>query len=345
MDRIGKADEVEGTQTPESRTILTEVEKAGEALDGFKKTVVTDKPRHKVEEEEEKEGMLVAGLHLQMEDREQFSALGWEREEDKGGNEELRIKNVKHELAEREREDRKVVNNLTLPPSTTRQGARTMFPTTKPAAANHTLVSTEAPDRGTSLPPFEELNREVLQSPAHRLRLQNELKGQTSPRETHTTEEANHLKPSEPILEVQAAAPKTTLTTTYPKTKEPIYIQKTSKYSMITATESAGKIQSSKRPKNKMEVMARQNKPSSTQPHVTKPSVEMQLAAVVAASMKQVKGNQTSGKKNTDKLNEKKKKKDNRTLKRAKTEEVAAPTHFPYFLDDYCPPECACYGR
>lgn len=348
LGRNGKGDEVEGTQALESHTELIEVEKSGETLDGSKKTVVTDKPRHKVEEEEEKEGMLVAGLHLQMEHREKFSSHGQETEEDKGGNEESnmeRLRNAKNELAEREKEDHKVVNNLTPPPSTTGQEAQTMFPTTKPATANHSLVSSEAHDRGTSFSPFEELNREVLQSPAHRLRINNELKGQISHRETHATQEADQLKTSGPIREVQAATPKTTLdlTTTNPKTREPSHIQKSSQNSRINATESAGKIQSSERLKNKLEVTAMQNQNFPAQPHVTKPSVEMQLAAVVAASMKQVKGNQTSEKKNTDKL--KKKKKDNRTQKRAKTGEVAAPTHFPYFLDDYCPPECACYGR
>lgn len=338
LDRNGKSVEVEGTQTLESHTILIEVEKAGETLERSKKTVVTDKPRHKVEEEE-KEGMLVAGLHLQMEHREKLSPHGQEREEDKGENEESRterIKNAKPEVAERGREDRKVVSNLTPPPSTMGQRAQTIFPATKMATANHVRVSTETPDRGTSFPPFEELNREVLQH--------NELEGQTGPRETHATEEANQLKLSGHILEV---TPRTTLelATTDPETREPVHIQKSSQSSMINATELAGKIQSSKMPKNKMEITATQNKPSPAQPHVTKPSVEMQLAAVVAASMKQVKGNQTSGQKNTDEVKEKKKKKDNRTHKRDKTGGEVAPTHFPYFLDDYCPPECACYGR
>lgn len=348
LDTNGKGDEVEGTQTLESRTIFTEVKKAGETLDGPKKTVVTDKPRHEVEEEEEEKGMLVAGLHLQVEHREKLFSHGQEREENKGGNEELRmerVKNAKQKLAERGREDRKVASDLTPPPIMTRQGALTMFPATKPATANHILVSTEAPDKVTSSL-FEERTREVLQSPAHHLRMQNELKGQTSPRETHGTEEANQFKPSGLILEMQAATPKTTLelTTTYSKTRELLRIQKSSKNTM-TPTESAGKSQTSKRPKNKMKVTAMQNKPSPAQPHVTKPSVEVQMAAVVAASVKQVKGNQTSDRKNADKLKEKKKKNDNRTQKRAKVEKVAAPTHFPYFLDDYCPPECACYGR
>lgn len=37
--------------------------------------------------------------------------------------------------------------------------------------------------------------------------------------------------------------------------------------------------------------------------------------------------------------------KEKRKTKTPKTKEDAPPTHFPYFQDDYCPPECACYGR
>lgn len=335
LDRDGKGHEVDEIQTLNSRTKLTEVEKAEETLERSKKIVEMDKPRQKVEEEE-KEGMLVAGLHLQ------------ESEEDKGGNEELEvenIKNAKHELAEQERGDRTVDSNLTPPLSTTQQGAQTKFPVTKPATANHILVSTEAPGRGTSFPPIEEVTPKVLQSPTHRFRIQNELEGQASPNEPHATEEANQLKPAGLIPEVQVATPETTLelTTKYSKTREPIQRQKSSKNTMKNVTESAGKSQTSM--KNNMELTATQNKPSPARPLVTKPSVEMQLAAVVAASVKQVKGNKTNGKKNADKLKEKKRKKDNRTQKLTKMEEVAAPTHFPYFLDDYCPPECACYGR
>ncbi|CAJ1054734.1 extracellular matrix protein 2 [Xyrichtys novacula] len=57
--------------------------------------------------------------------------------------------------------------------------------------------------------------------------------------------------------------------------------------------------------------------------------------------------NDKSGKnKTTKKSKEKKRKKDNKTQKPPeKKKEVSAPTHFPYFKDDYCPPECVCYGR
>lgn len=37
--------------------------------------------------------------------------------------------------------------------------------------------------------------------------------------------------------------------------------------------------------------------------------------------------------------------KEKRKTKTPKRKEDTPPTHFPYFQDDYCPPECACYGR
>ncbi|XP_071057882.1 prolargin [Pseudochaenichthys georgianus] len=42
---------------------------------------------------------------------------------------------------------------------------------------------------------------------------------------------------------------------------------------------------------------------------------------------------------------EKKRKKDNKTQKPPPKKKVVKPTTFPYFKDNYCPPECACYGR
>lgn len=40
-----------------------------------------------------------------------------------------------------------------------------------------------------------------------------------------------------------------------------------------------------------------------------------------------------------------KRKMESRAPKVPKRKENFPPTRFPYFLDDYCPPECACYGR
>lgn len=72
----------------------------------------------------------------------------------------------------------------------------------------------------------------------------------------------------------------------------------------------------------------------SPQPQLTEPSDKM-MPTTKTPSAKQTKINTSSGNKKMIKAQEKKRKKDNRTT----------PTYFPYFMDDYCPPECACYGR
>ncbi|XP_070710330.1 asporin [Pempheris klunzingeri] len=60
-------------------------------------------------------------------------------------------------------------------------------------------------------------------------------------------------------------------------------------------------------------------------------------------SVRSTKINRSSKNKTIKKSKEKKRKKNDITKKASK--EVTAPTHFPYFMDNYCPPECACYGR
>ncbi|XP_068443113.1 wu:fc23c09 [Clinocottus analis] len=59
--------------------------------------------------------------------------------------------------------------------------------------------------------------------------------------------------------------------------------------------------------------------------------------------MRPTKLNRRTQNKTIKKSKEKKRKKDNKTPKREK--KVIMPTHFPYFKDNYCPLECACYGR
>ncbi|XP_071375293.1 podocan [Centroberyx affinis] len=51
------------------------------------------------------------------------------------------------------------------------------------------------------------------------------------------------------------------------------------------------------------------------------------------------------GEEKSKKSKVKKGKKGNKTKRPSEEEEVAKPTYFPYFKDNYCPPECACYGR
>ncbi|XP_029318363.1 decorin [Cottoperca gobio] len=61
--------------------------------------------------------------------------------------------------------------------------------------------------------------------------------------------------------------------------------------------------------------------------------------------MRSTKINRSSKNKTITNSKEKKRKKDNKTQKPSEKKKVIKPTHFPYFKDNYCPPECACYGR
>lgn len=94
-------------------------------------------------------------------------------------------------------------------------------------------------------------------------------------------------------------------------------------------------------------VTVEQNKASLPQPQLSKPSARPQLATAKTPSVGPAKSNKHSKNKPMKKSKEKrKKKKNNKTSKPPKKKkETSPPTHFPYFMDNYCPRECACYGR
>lgn len=98
-------------------------------------------------------------------------------------------------------------------------------------------------------------------------------------------------------------------------------------------TQSRHKPKTAKLKENNIKTKVKQSK-ASPQPQLTEPSAKT-MTTTKTPSVKQTKTNRSSGNKKMNKAQEKKREKDNRT----------APTYFPYFMDDYCPPECACYGR
>uniref|UniRef100_A0A665UXQ9 Wu:fc23c09 n=1 Tax=Echeneis naucrates TaxID=173247 RepID=A0A665UXQ9_ECHNA len=110
-----------------------------------------------------------------------------------------------------------------------------------------------------------------------------------------------------------------------------------SKAKLVELTRQQSTTQSTGKPK----LGQRQNKP-----YVPKP----QVGTAKTPSTRPTKINR-SRKNKTIKSAEKKRKKDNKTQKpekkKKKEEEEgdATPTHFPYFMENYCPPECVCYGR
>uniref|UniRef100_A0A3B4T9X3 Wu:fc23c09 n=1 Tax=Seriola dumerili TaxID=41447 RepID=A0A3B4T9X3_SERDU len=111
-------------------------------------------------------------------------------------------------------------------------------------------------------------------------------------------------------------------------------------------TQSTGKPKTVKLVENDSKLAGKRNKASLPKPQLTKPSAKPQLTTTKTLSTRPTKINRGRKNKTITKSKEKKRKKDNKTQKpKEKKEEVATPTHFPYFMDNYCPPECACYGR
>lgn len=234
-----------------------------------------------------------------------------------------------------------------------------------PAAINHVSVSTVTPDEVRSSLLFEDVLTEVLHSPGHHLK-QNELEGRSDPiledvivknilfkpaqKELQTTGETNTTQ-DEFVPKVQAATPKPTeaeFITQDVGSKEPNSTSKsnennptaepvelTHKPNMAEAT---GKPKTVQRTENDTKLTVKLNKPAPPRPQLTKPSAK-------TPSTRPTKSNSSSKNKTMKKSKEKKRKKDNKTQKPREKKKVVTPTFFPYFLDNYCPPECACYGR
>ncbi|TNN56233.1 Extracellular matrix protein 2 [Liparis tanakae] len=97
---------------------------------------------------------------------------------------------------------------------------------------------------------------------------------------------------------------------------------------------------------NDTKLSVRRNKVSPPQPQPLKASAAPQLTTAKTPPTRRTKLNRGSQNKTIKKSKERKRKKNNKTPKKQKKEKKGAtPTHFPYFKDNYCPPECACYGR
>lgn len=91
-------------------------------------------------------------------------------------------------------------------------------------------------------------------------------------------------------------------------------------------------------------VTAKRNGASPPQPLLTKPSAKTLPTSAKTPPLTPAKINK-GGKSQTIKSKVNKKKKQNKTQKPPEKKKVVPPTHFPYFMDNYCPPQCACYGR
>ena len=234
-------------------------------------------------------------------------------------------------------------------------------------------VSTVVPGEGRSVSPGEDLLFEEMKTPGYHLKQNQEVKA--GPNVEDETDKHLWLEPaqeeaqeihtvfqpeSEVTLSVHEATPKpkevefitkdlsTEEPDPTPKSNENISTAKlvnfTHKPNMTQAT---GKPGSDKLMENDTKLAVKQKKSSLSRPPVAEPSARPRLATARTPSTRPTKINRSSKNKTVRKSKDRKRKKDNKTKKNpsGRKKKVTAPTHFPYFLDNYCPPECACYGR
>lgn len=328
------------------------------------------------QEEEERESKLVAGLNLH---ETNGGTHGEEREivEQKRAEKVEDIKNANHkELAERGKEDQVVVNNLTPHLSTSSAPERKeleipatiqiitqtqnpplhdhnvppplpLTPTHVPPVSSHppspyTKVSFRLSSPSVNLPtPIGHMSDSTM-SPGHHEMVKNML---LKPGEINTVDQPEEGGFIAMVLAGKPNPKEANITVTDLMTKEQsnqnISTAKLGERDPHTA-QSAGKPRAVKRAENGTKVAAKQNKSSPPQTEVTKP----QVATAKTPSARPTKTNKSSRNRTMKKSREKKRKKDNKTQKPPEKKKKTAPTtYFPYFMDNYCPPECACYGR
>lgn len=269
-----------------------------------------DKDRQK--QEEEKESKLVAGISL---DHEKGSEGRRKEEED--------IKNAKHEASsERERGDHAAINRLTPPRNTTPLWETSEIPLIQiiTETPNPPVSAPELP--ASPAPPGEERSflptpAEAPQQPGHGLRGSQGLHSE----DVGSVLQTEKVQTDKVLSKTQTEAPK------------------------VSHVESVSQHLNAEGYGNKRVEQAELWKTKAkTSPLKERASTEKQKAASLSERQRGKKQNRGSKSTKAAELKEKRKV-DNRTPKAPKREENLPPTHFPYFLDDYCPPECACYGR
>lgn len=281
----------------------------------------SDADRQK-QEEEEKESKLVAGISLDLKQgSEGIEGRGKEAED---------IKNAKREgLVEREKEDHTPINSVTPPLNTKHLWEASEIPliqiiteSPNPPSSRHIVSASEVP--ASAVPPGEEksvfsLLAEALQQPEHHLRSSQGL----------LWEEGNSIIQAE-----KDEIPSKTQTEAL----------RVSKVEPITKHLKANFTEESSGNKNVGQSDLGKNKARSSplKEQVFESTVKQKEASPPQLQQRKP---QNRGSKSKKAAGSKEKKSDSRTPKVPKRKEDIPPTHFPYFLDDYCPPECACYGR
>ncbi|KAK9525747.1 hypothetical protein VZT92_016429 [Zoarces viviparus] len=334
-------------------------------IEGNKKSDQVDKSKQE-KVEEERESRLVAGIILHDATREEkIFTVNQGKVEEKGGNGE---------------EDHTVVSDLTplLSTSSPQLGEELVTPATiqiitqsqnppgSPPPVNHHNVSSSHPPsshakvRPLFLPPSVTLPNPtainhfsvstVLPGEA------NELEVEASPHLEDVMVKNILFKPARQELQTTVVQPKymtennSTVQVSSPKpqkatfiTKEPNPMPNSNENNhMVGLKPSMSQSRTVELMENDTKLTVRRNEASS-QPELSKPSARPQLTTDKTPSTRPTKLNRSSQNKTIKKS--KKRKKNNETQKPSKKKKLITPTHFPYFKDNYCPPECACYGR
>lgn len=237
-------------------------------------------------------------------------SLDHEKATEGRGNEAEGIKNAKHEASvEREQGDRTVVNNLTPPLKTSQIPLiQIITKTPDPPSSPRSPSASEVP--ASAAPPGEESSfLAFLGLPS---------------------EKVNSVVQPEKD-EVQPRMP-----TEAPKTSQVQFTNQHLKAEANFTGESRGN--------KRVEQVELWKTKAKTSPLEEMKSTEKQNAASLS-QLQQGKPQNRDSKRKTAAEPKEKRKMENRAPKVPERKENLPPTRFPYFLDDYCPPECACYGR
>nr|XP_043876479.1 extracellular matrix protein 2 isoform X1 [Solea senegalensis] len=243
-----------------------------------------------------------------------------------------------------------------LPPSSHTSVSPQSFPpaVTLPSPA----VSTAVPGEVRSVSLLEDVLFEVLQTPGHH-RGQNRPDSKAGPHleegidqkiwfkpvrsELNTTHEAQEINTVVQAGSTFAASAHTATPT--PNAAQLVFKESSSEEPNPTPDSTAKRVRFTHEPNTTQPTdRPKSNKPgendtgaSPPRPQGPKPSEQPRPTAAKTPSTGPTKINR-GGKKSK----EKKRKNASETQRK---EEVTAPAYFPYFMDNYCPPECACYGR
>lgn len=294
--------------------------------------------------EEERDGELVAGIGLHKDargdSREEESIKQETKDREKRVEEEEDIKHATQEFMEREKEDHIEFSNFTPLLRTSQVGKdseisatiQTITQSQKPPGSPPFVTFSSpavsvAPAEARSVSLLEDLLIEVLQSPGKNLK-QDKPEVRANPQLESITAAIPTAKPEKAEFIVKDVKSKQTSTLK-------------SKHKLLAKQDRLARKPNTTQPTGRPKTVKLMENMKVTKPTIKRPATDRAASVIKTKSSKAKtkRKSQEQRKKNnkTEKPPEKKKKK--------KKTVVPTPMPFPYFLDNYCPPECACYGR